>query len=773
MKKETKRAVTFLMTLTFIVSSFFPSSISYGEEAPAEVFSPSKALKDIDGHWGKKYIENAVTAGFITGYEDRTFKPDQAVSRAEFVTMLNNALQLRDENTVKLLFSDVRQTDWYYSEIQKACYARYVNGISDHSFMPKKSITRQEAAVMLSRFLPKSGSEKTASLDEYSDSAKISNWAKTAMALMTEKGYMTGNTNGNLLPNGILTRAEAAKIIGEMIKKETIVKENISVKYAGEILRGKIYVGDIVIEKSVGEGDATLENLSALSKVYILGGGANTVALKDSVIIQMIICKEGTKVRVLTNGNSVIHNVMVFNGNMIDSNRGQTLNTGEDGFQNIIYINGSVSAETAIQIAEEIAGRLDSTGRVTTAQVQESITAILPNSAATISEGDSIVVSLQSAAETGQGSKGSRTPATVPGPPTDVRGTVKDGLPAVMFTEPASNGGSTITLYTVYAYDSGTLAASSAGIAAPINISGLTTGGLYTFKAVAANKVGTSTESVISESVILSEVNGKAAMLSSFSGNLCDCGLSTTAGGFEYTAEYYPDSTSTEPITGYAINTEARLQHLALHNNANAVLMNDLDFIGISSGIADPSTPMGALNAAVNVYGIPYAGHSINNFTSGKFVPIGINTNPYTGMFSGNSKRIAGMRISGAGADYIGLFGYTSGAVIKDCTLVNGNITGRYRVGGAVGYQSGGTVGAVYHTGTVTAANGPVGGIVGWSTGMIIDCVNTGEVSGNSHTGGIVGMSERGTVKKCLNTGKISGIQNAVEESSETGSGEL
>lgn len=762
MKKETKRAVTFLMTLTFIVSSFFPSSISYGEEASAESVPPRTVLKDIDGHWGKKYIESAVTAGFIAGYEDRTFKPDQAVSRAEFITMVNNALQLRDENTVNLLFSDVRQTDWYYREIQKACYARYVNGISDHSFMPKKSITRQEAAVMLSRFLPKSGSEKTAPLDEYSDSAKISNWAKTAMALMTEKGYMTGNANGNLLPKGFLTRAEAAKIIGEMIKKETIVRENISVKNEGEILRGKIYVGDIVIEKSVGEGDATLENVSALSKVYILGGGANTVTLKDSVIVQLVVCKEGTKVRVLADGISVIHDAMVFNGNLIVNNQGQNLNAGEDGFQNIIYINGLISAETALQIAQEIAVRLDSTGRVTTAQVQQSIAAILPDSAATVSEGDSIVVTLQAAAETERGNKGSRTPPTAPGPPTDVRGSVKDGLPAVTFTEPASNGGSIITSYTVYAYDNGTLVSSSSGIAVPINISGLTTGELYTFKAVATNKVGTSTESAISESIILSEVNGKAAMLSSLSGNLCDCGLSTTAGGFEYTAEYYPDSTSIEPITGYAIHTEVQLQHLALHNNANAVLMNDLDFTGIASGTADPPTPMGALNAAVNVYGISYTGYSINNFLSGKFVPIGINTNPYTGTFSGNNKRITGLNISGSGVAYVGLFGYTSGALIKDFSLINGNTTGSYRVGGAVGYQSGGTIGAVHHTGTVTSVNGPVGGIVGWSTGMIIDCVNTGEVSGESHTGGIVGMSVGGTVKKCLNTGKISGNQNAV-----------
>lgn len=762
MKKETYRAVTFLITLALIVSSFFSGSISYGEGASVEAASPKTILKDIEGHWGKRYIESAVTAGIITGYEDGTFKPNQAVSRAEFVTMVNKALKLRDENTVKLLFSDVRQTDWYCGEIQKACYARYVNGINDHSFLPRKSITRQEAAVMLSRFLPNSGSVITASLEDYSDSSEISNWAKIAMSLMVKKGYMTGNENGSLLPKGILTRAEAARIISGIIEKETIVRENISVKNAGEILQGKIYVGDITIEKSVGEGDATLESLSALSNVYILGGGVNTVTLKDSIIVRLVVCKEGTKVRVLTDGISVIHGAMVFNDNLIVNNQGQTLDSGEDGFQSIIYFNGSVSAETAIQIAEEIAGRLDSTGRVTTAQVQEGIAAILPDSAAVVTEGDSIVVTLQAAAETEKGNKGSRTrtAATVPGPPTDVRGSVKDGLPAVTFTEPVSNGGNSITSYIVYAYNNGTLAASSSGIAVPVKIAGLTTGSTYQFKAVAVNNAGISTESAVSEPVILSEINGKAALLSALNESHCDCGLSITAGGFEYMAEYYPDIASTKPITGYAIHTEVELQHLAMHKNANAVLLNDLDFTGITAGTADPSTPMGALNAAVNVYGIPYTGHAVGSFNGGKFVPIGIDTSPYTGIFSGNGKRITGLRISG-GVDNAGLFGYTFGAEIKDCSLINGNITGRYNVGGAVGYQSGGTVSAVYQTGTITASTG-AGGIAGTSNGVIIDCVNAGDISCTAAAGGIVGVTEHGTVDNCFNTGQISGMYNSV-----------
>ncbi|HYE69757.1 MAG TPA: S-layer homology domain-containing protein, partial [Anaerovoracaceae bacterium] len=768
MKTEKRKAISFVLTMTLIISCLLPHTTAYGEESVPEPIEAKAILSDINGHWGESAIQKAVDAGFVLGYEDGTFKPNNAVKRAEFVSMVNKALQLRDENTLNLLYSDVKKTDWFYTDIQKASYARYVSGVSETSFMPKKNITRQEAASMLARILPKSGGKSETALSGYPDAAMISSWARAAMALVVERGYLKGYGNGNLAPSATLTRAEAAKIIGMILEKEIIVREDVSLKNVNEILQNKIHVGNITIEKSVGEGDALLENLTALSKVYVLGGGTNTVTVSNSTIIQLIVCKEGTKVRVLSDGDTSIYEAFLFNENLLVNSQGQGVNSGEGGYENIINFNGVISVETAIKIAGEIAKRIDSTGKITMQQVKAGISAIVPESTASVNEDGSFVVSLQGVTETEEGKKGSGTPATVPGPPIDVRGTVKDGLHAATFTVPVSNGGRTITSYTVYAYDNGTLIATSSGIAAPIAISGLTVGNSYTFKVTATNAVGSSTESALSEPVVPSEINGKAAMLSSFDGSHCDCGLSTTAGGFEYKADYYPDITSAEPVTGYAINTEVQLQHLALHKNANAVLMHDMDFTGIAGGSADPSSPMGALEAAVSDYGIPYTGHLINDFTNGNFVPIGKfnvmthEANPYTGIFSGNDKKITGLSISGVGAHCVGLFGHTSGADIKDFSLINGTIAGGTRVGGAVGYQSGGTVSAVYQTGTVTAVSGVVGGIVGWSTGMITDCVNTGEVHANSHAGGIVGITERGTVKNCFNTGQISCIYNAV-----------
>ncbi|HOK49994.1 MAG TPA: S-layer homology domain-containing protein, partial [Sedimentibacter sp.] len=66
-------------------------------------------FSDIDGHWAKEWIEKAVNSGFVTGYEDGTFKPDRTITRAEFSTMLNKAIKV--ESSTEINFSDVNDKD--------------------------------------------------------------------------------------------------------------------------------------------------------------------------------------------------------------------------------------------------------------------------------------------------------------------------------------------------------------------------------------------------------------------------------------------------------------------------------------------------------------------------------------------------------------------------------------------------------------------------------------------------------------------------------------
>ena len=82
------------------------------------------SFSDIDGHWAIKYINSAAAKGWINGYPDGTFKPDQYITRAEFVTLVNNVLGrgIHKDNILKeaKVFPDLLETMWYYEAMVEA-----------------------------------------------------------------------------------------------------------------------------------------------------------------------------------------------------------------------------------------------------------------------------------------------------------------------------------------------------------------------------------------------------------------------------------------------------------------------------------------------------------------------------------------------------------------------------------------------------------------------------------------------------------------------------
>lgn len=86
--------------------------------------SESNLFSDISGHWASKYINSAALKGWINGYPDGTFKPDQYITRAEFVTLVNNVLERRVHKEHILpdanKFPDLSETMWYYEAMMEA-----------------------------------------------------------------------------------------------------------------------------------------------------------------------------------------------------------------------------------------------------------------------------------------------------------------------------------------------------------------------------------------------------------------------------------------------------------------------------------------------------------------------------------------------------------------------------------------------------------------------------------------------------------------------------
>lgn len=79
---------------------------------------------DIAGHWARNYINVAAKAGLVTGYGDGTFGPDNLITRAETVTMINRILERKASEDAVVpgykVFYDINESDWFYWEIVEA-----------------------------------------------------------------------------------------------------------------------------------------------------------------------------------------------------------------------------------------------------------------------------------------------------------------------------------------------------------------------------------------------------------------------------------------------------------------------------------------------------------------------------------------------------------------------------------------------------------------------------------------------------------------------------
>ena len=113
------------------------------------------SYKDVTaGVWSEKFISTSTFGGYMTGYPDGTFAPEQYITRAEFASALVR-LKGIDTNTVanSTKFSDVDMAKWYGKHVAAAYEMGIINGYEDNTFKPEAPITRAEAVVMMNAYL--------------------------------------------------------------------------------------------------------------------------------------------------------------------------------------------------------------------------------------------------------------------------------------------------------------------------------------------------------------------------------------------------------------------------------------------------------------------------------------------------------------------------------------------------------------------------------------------------------------------------------------------
>ncbi|MBI5699732.1 S-layer homology domain-containing protein [Candidatus Saganbacteria bacterium] len=189
----------------------------------------------IPGFWAKDAIEYLATLNIMTGYPDRTFRPEAAVTRAELCAILVKAKEFPAQPLTTDVFPDVPLTHWAAPYIKIAVDRRYVSGYPDGKFLPWQKMTRAEAVVVISKF---AGLTEPLSLSDnpFPDVPKR-HWAARAIHVAKTAGLLEYLSGKNFEPDAVLTRAEAAEILSKTVFVKEKIREQIFKKKSSFVPR--------------------------------------------------------------------------------------------------------------------------------------------------------------------------------------------------------------------------------------------------------------------------------------------------------------------------------------------------------------------------------------------------------------------------------------------------------------------------------------------------------------------------------------------------------
>jgi hypothetical protein len=259
------------------------------------------SFTDTAGHWAERGINALAEKGIVSARGDNKFEPDANILRAELFVMLNNAFDFTAEATIN--FSDAKEGDWFYPAVRKAVAAGYITGYEDNTIRPNGFVTRNEAAVIITKVLSLPAAQGSA--EKFADAAQIPTWALPYVESVVSAGFMGGYPNGTFGPARNETRAEAVSLVslamsynearynapaqalqqaGDIaISKNygpasgtTVIEGNASITADGITVKNITVKGDLIIEAASGTGTITLSNVKVDGKIIVKSANSIT-----------------------------------------------------------------------------------------------------------------------------------------------------------------------------------------------------------------------------------------------------------------------------------------------------------------------------------------------------------------------------------------------------------------------------------------------------------------------------------------------------------------
>ena len=189
---------------TFLLAMIFASAIN------SNVFASS--FSDISNVKGREYIQKFVDKGYIKGYEDNTFRPNNTITRAEIAQILSSF-------NINLKFEDVNFKDsngWFSNAIKKATENGFLSGYTDGTFKPNNKITRFEMIKITSMLVRNSNYDKVQL--PYTDINNIPSWVLNDVNNLYASNIIEMYPNNLINGNEYITRAEAVTMLSKALE---------------------------------------------------------------------------------------------------------------------------------------------------------------------------------------------------------------------------------------------------------------------------------------------------------------------------------------------------------------------------------------------------------------------------------------------------------------------------------------------------------------------------------------------------------------------------
>ena len=171
-------------------------------------------------HWALPYISQLLDQDIMYIYRDGNFYPNTPITRGEFAYSLAKSLNLTPSITTDLIDITNHPAEGYISALVKE---GIITGYPDKTFRPQKKVTRAEIITMLARSLNLEDEQKRIVLDnKFYNDVTGDHWAQDLISLATRIEIIDGYPDGSFKPNNYVTRAESAKLLVKLREFTTV-----------------------------------------------------------------------------------------------------------------------------------------------------------------------------------------------------------------------------------------------------------------------------------------------------------------------------------------------------------------------------------------------------------------------------------------------------------------------------------------------------------------------------------------------------------------------